>query len=105
MKRICPSESSPMRRNVSRHNAGATNGRSPSTISTMASAAQSESTSAAGARTGYGGRAGRRYLAGARGAVPRPEPDWLKYLKNSPEGSSTIMSLRRNEALYASRLR
>ncbi len=92
MKRSCPSESSVALRKVSRHNAGAANGIAPSRIRSSAKAAHSESKASPG-------RVQRRYLAGARGGV-RPPPDLLKYWKNSPEGSSTITSLRpRNVAL------
>lgn len=91
-KRSCPSDSSVTLRNVSRHSEGAQNGIAPSTINSNARAAHSESKAASA-------REVLRYFAGARGCV-RPEPDLLKYWKNSPVGSSTMRSLRpRNVAL------
>lgn len=77
-----------MRRNASRHNFGAANGNNPSRISSMARATQSESTSVdhdhddtrqrAVAAKPCGPARADAYFAGARGAAPRPEPDWRK---------------------------
>ena len=79
MKRNWPSDISVTRRKVSRHSAGATNGRMPSITSINANAASNVLTTA---------RARLRNLAAYFCDLL-----FLKYLKNSEFGSSTSTSL------------
>jgi hypothetical protein len=79
INRNCPSDISVTRRKVSRHNAGATKGKTPSMTSINAKAVSNE-------------------LATARARLRKPAAYFcgllfLKYLKNSELGSSTMTSL------------
>lgn len=78
MKRNCPSDNSVTRRKVSRHTVGATNGRMPSITSIRARAVNSELPTMHDLPQNAAA-----YFCGLL---------FLKYLKNSEFGSSTITS-------------